>query len=194
MKIDIQNLLRELESFGKSNDKLALDRQEKMLNITPDTGVFLSILVQSNRAKRILEIGTSNGYSSIWLANAVDKIDGQVTTIEIQDHKIGKAKSNFERSGLAHRIRLIQGDAGSLIKTERSNSYDLIFLDSDREQYHEWWNDLVRILTPGGMLVVDNAISHEHEMLELSQVVKKNNFEHILVPIGNGELVILKPL
>lgn len=194
MDTDFQNLLRELESFGKSNDRQSSERQKKMLNITPDTGAFLSILIQSNKAKRILEVGTSNGYSTLWLAHSAAKIDGEVTTIEIQEHKIEKAKSNFERSGLAGQIQLIQGEAGNIIKSASINSYDFIFLDSDREQYLDWWNDLLRVLSPGGLLVVDNAISHAEEMAEFIDLIKKNNFEHSIIPIGNGELVVLKPL
>jgi predicted O-methyltransferase YrrM len=194
MKTALQDLLKEIESYGKANDQGASKRQQKMLNITPETGVFLSILIQSGRAKRILEIGTSNGYSTLWLANAVDLIDGKVTTVEIQDHKIEKAKSNFAKSGLGHRIELVQGDAGSFLKSAKPGSFDLIFLDSDREQYVEWWNDLALALAPGGLLIVDNATSHESELVSFRRMVDRSGYESSLVPIGNGELVVLKPL
>jgi predicted O-methyltransferase YrrM len=194
MQIELQNLLRELEVFGKSNDLEVNTRQQKMLNITTDTGMFLSLQIQACKAKRILEIGTSNGYSTIWLASAAAKVDGHVTTIEIQNHKIEKAKANFNRSGLQHKIQLIHLDAGIFLKSAELNSFDFIFLDSDREQYTGWWSELIRVLVPGGLLIVDNAISHENELIGFRHLVEKENFESAVVPIGNGELLVLKPL
>jgi predicted O-methyltransferase YrrM len=165
-----------------------------MLNITADTGPFLSILIQNCKARRVLEVGTSNGYSTLWLADALTRTDGTVVTIELQDHKVAKAKENFVRSGLNERIQQIQGDAGEYLKKAARESFDLIFLDSDREQYADWWSDLMAVLKPGGLLVVDNATSHAHELREFNSIVEQSQFMSSLVPLGNGELLILKPL
>src|SRR5205823_4960240 len=77
----LARLLDELAAFGRANDARETERARRMLNITPETGQFLAILVRATGARRILEIGTSNGYSTIWLAWAADETDGHVTTI-----------------------------------------------------------------------------------------------------------------
>ena len=91
-------LLKELEQFGLENDAKANDRSQKMLNITPDTGEFLLLLIRALKAKRVLEIGTSNGYSTLWLAQAVQPHGGQVTTLELEPHKADMARTNFQRA------------------------------------------------------------------------------------------------
>jgi predicted O-methyltransferase YrrM len=192
VKPGLLELLRELEAFGKTNDAANADRRQKMLNITHDTGVFLSVLVQASRSRNALEIGTSNGYSTLWLADAVGE-SGLVTTIEMAPHKLEMAERNFARAGVAARIRQIAGEAGSFMAACRDAEYDFIFLDSDREQYVEWWPALQRILRSGSLIVVDNAVSHAHQMEDFTALVAGTaGYLSSLSPIGNGELVILK--
>jgi predicted O-methyltransferase YrrM len=139
-----------------------------MLNITPDTGEFLAVLVKAMQARRILEIGTSNGYSTLWLADAAASIDGAVTTMEMSPQKIAMARQNFERAGLAQRITQREGDAGALLEQLGDGAFDLVFLDSRRSAYLDWWPALKRILRAGGLLVVDNATSHADEMADFT--------------------------
>jgi len=192
MKPELLELLRELEAFGTANDAASSDRRQKMLNITHDTGVFLSMLIQASRSRSVLEVGTSNGYSTLWLADAVGE-SGRVTTIEMATHKIELAERNFERAGIAARIQQVADEAGSFMAICRDAEYDFIFLDSDREQYVDWWSDLRRILRPGSLIVVDNAVSHAHQMEQFTALVASTTgYMSSLCPIGNGELVILK--
>ncbi|PTT50615.1 O-methyltransferase, partial [Aeromonas sp. HMWF014] len=81
----LEQLKRELEQFGAYNDSQQQTRGSKMLNITRDTGELLAVLVQTRGADAVLEIGTSNGYSTLWLAEAVRRLDGRVTTIELDE-------------------------------------------------------------------------------------------------------------
>ena len=186
-------LLQELEIFGKTNDAGTTDRSRKMFNITRDTGEFLLLLARAVEARRILEIGTSNGYSTLWLAYAVQKFSGSVITIEHSPLKAEMARTNFARVSLAPWIQLIEGDAGEILKQQADNSFGLIFLDANRQQYVNWWNDLRRVLALGGLLVVDNAVSHAGEMQGFVEVVRKTpDYLTALVPVGNGELMILK--
>jgi predicted O-methyltransferase YrrM len=192
MTPELGELLRELEDFGKTNDAATGDRGHRMLNITHDTGVFLALLIKATRARRVLEIGTSNGYSTLWLADAVGPA-GEVTTVEQAAHKRALAEHNFQRAGLAPRIRQIAGEAGAFLAGCGDAAYDFIFLDSDREQYVGWWPVIRRILAPGCLIVVDNAISHAHQMVDFTaQVAASAGYLSSLSPIGNGELVILK--
>jgi predicted O-methyltransferase YrrM len=186
----LQELLRELEQFGLDNDRVIADRPRRMLNITRDTGEFLSVLVRAMNAQRVLEIGTSNGYSTLWLALAAQSIDGHVTTVELSEFKTSLAAANFDRSGLSPLITQVRGEAGALLTGSADSSFDLVFLDSERSQYSGWWPDIRRVIRKGGLLVVDNAISHAAEMAAFAALVSSDlEFTTCTVPVGNGELL-----
>src|SRR5215207_3911322 len=160
----LESLKAELEGFGEANDRANAERHRRMLNITRETGELLAVLVRATAARRVLEIGTSNGYSTLWLAEAAMSVGGSVTTVDFADYKIGLASANFARSGLSPFITLVQDDAGRLLQRSDPGAYDLIFLDSERPQYPGWWPHLRRVLRPGGLLIVDNATSHVAQM------------------------------
>jgi predicted O-methyltransferase YrrM len=191
----LRSLLRELERFGAANDARVSRRQEKMLNITPETGELLAILVQGMKARRVLEVGTSNGYSTLWLADAVAAVSGSVVTVEASAAKAEMARHNLERSGLSPWVRQEVTDAGPFLRQQPPSQFDLIFLDSDRAQYVSWWPWLQSVLAPVGLLVVDNAVSHAAEIEGLlAQVRATAGWRSVVVPVGNGELVALKPI
>jgi predicted O-methyltransferase YrrM len=188
----LKTLLDELAAFGDAHDRAAESHAGRMLNITPDTGEFLAVLVKAMRAHRILEVGTSNGYSTIWLADAAGP-EGAVTTLELAPGKIAMARANFDRAALAQRITLLEGDAGTALANLFDASCDLVFLDSRRSDYMDWWPHLKRVLRPGGLLVVDNATSHAHEMAEFTEAVRADpHFTTSLVPVGKGEFLAVK--
>ena len=190
---ELMELLAELEDFGQKNDATITERPRRMLNITRDTGEFLVVLVKAMDAKRVLEIGTSNGYSTLWLARAARDVGGAVTTVELSELKIGMAKTNFARSGLERFITLVHDHAGNVLKRTPDASVDLLFLDSERPEYPGWWPDLKRVLRPGGLLVVDNATSHAEQMAPLVALVTADpTFSTSLVPVGNGEFLAVK--
>jgi predicted O-methyltransferase YrrM len=189
----LASLKGELERFGESNDATQTDRARRMLNITRDTGEFLSVLVRATLARRVLEIGTSNGYSTLWLAEAARDIGGSVTTVEVSDFKVKLASANFARSGLSGYIRLIHDEAARVLERSESNAFDLVFLDSERVEYPGWWPNLRRALRPGGLLVADNATSHQEQMAPFVALVKADpGFVTSLVPVGNGEFLAVK--
>ena len=189
----LENLLCELEQFGRDNDTSTAERPRKMLNITRDTGEFLALLVRGTLARRVLEIGTSNGYSTLWLASAARDIAGSVTTVDKSQYKIDLATKNFARSGLTSSISQVHDDAGHLLEGSPDGAFDLIFLDSERSEYCDWWPNLRRVLRPGGLLVVDNATSHPAEVASFIAVVKADpEFVTSLVPVGNGEFLAVR--
>lgn len=189
----LETLKAELERFGEANDAATTERPRRMLNITRDTGEFLAVLVRATAARRVLEIGTSNGYSTLWLAGAVREIGGSVTTVESAEYKIGLASANFARSGLSPFITLVHDDAGRLLQRTDQRAYDLIFLDSERQEYAGWLPQLHRVLREGGLLIVDNATSHVAEMASFIALVTADpRFETSLVPVGNGEFLAVK--
>ncbi len=189
----LEQLKRELELFGEQNDGAQQSRGSKMLNITRDTGELLAVLVQTRGADAVLEIGTSNGYSTLWLAEAVKRLGGRVTTIELDEGKRTMAAANFQRAGLEAWIEQLAGEAGTLLPTLPTAAYPLIFLDSDRQHYQAWWPEIQRLLAPRGLLVVDNATSHREELAEwMAEVAQDPAFATSLVPVGKGEWLVVR--
>jgi predicted O-methyltransferase YrrM len=90
----LRSFLQELERFGAENDARASLRQQKMLNLTPETGELLAILAHGAKARRVLEIGTSNGYSTLWLADAIQAVSGSVVTVDVSAAKAATARSS----------------------------------------------------------------------------------------------------
>jgi predicted O-methyltransferase YrrM len=180
-------LLDEVAGFGRANDARETERPKRMLNITPDTGQLLRILVHATGARRILEVGTSNGYSTLWLAWAATETDGHVTTLERAADKASMARANLERAGLAPWITLLEGIALESIAA-LDGPFDLIFLDADRPNYLAYANALLPLLRIGGLLVTDNVVSHADELVEfLARVKGDPTLDSVTVPVGNGE-------
>ncbi|MDQ1813076.1 class I SAM-dependent methyltransferase [Massilia sp. CCM 9210] len=141
-------------------------------------------------ARDILEIGTSNGYSTRWLADAVAPNGGTVTTVEMAPATLRMARENVAASGLGSFIEQVEGDAGQLLARSGDSSCDVLFLDSERTDYVGWWPGIRRVLRPHGLLIVDNATSHAAEMAPFMQAVAAEaGFSTALVTVGKGECV-----
>ncbi|MFX0182603.1 MAG: O-methyltransferase [Candidatus Hodarchaeota archaeon] len=160
----IEEVLTQLEEHRmleitkeKNNEKI--DKVDLSLAIPRDEGKFLYILTKLIRAKRILEIGTSFGYSTIWLAAAMKdaKIDGKVISFDVLPEKIEKAQFNLNSAGLADFVDLVQGDAMEFIQNS-SESFDMVFLDADKEDYPAFFKLCLPKLRPGGVILSDNVI------------------------------------
>jgi predicted O-methyltransferase YrrM len=193
MNAQRRELLEQLAALGQAHDQQATHRAGRFLNITPETGPFLALLLKATHARDVLEIGTSNGYSTIWLADAVQPSQGHVTTIEVSAAKVALATANFELAGLTAAITQVHAPAEDWLPTGPAAAFDFIFLDSDRSQYAAWWPWLLRLLRPGGLLVADNASSHPADFLTFNELVRTTpGVERVLVPLGKGELLIWK--
>ena len=192
-RTSLDTLLSELEAFGIANDAAQTERGSRMLNITRDTGELLAVLIQARGARRLLEIGTSNGYSTLWLARAAQALQGTVVTVEQAGDKFAMAQANFARAQLAGVIEQKLGDAGDVLRAAQDGAWDFIFLDSARSQYQAWWPQLDRVLAPGGVLVVDNATSHYEEMAAFLDGIRLDTrYTTCLVPVGKGEFIAVK--
>ena len=185
-------LLDELARFGDDNDARETERARRMLNITPETGRLLWILARSARATRILEVGTSNGYSTIWLADAARATGGRVTTLELNPAKVKLARENLARAGLADRVEVLEGRAVDSLGT-RPGPFDFVFLDADRGSYLTYLELVVPRLVPGGLLVADNVSSHAQELHDyLARVKSHPALFSVTVPVGKGEEISFK--
>ena len=187
----LRAFLTELYEFGRRNDAAHTAYGERMLNITPDTGELLRMLVIAGNLRRVLELGTSNAYSTIWLADGCRQVGGTVVTIDKSARKHAMALENIRRAGLESQVDARLADVGDLLPGLRD--FDLVFLDTNRDAYVDWWPDLQRTVRAGGLLVVDNAVSHGHELEAFVQLLAQTRgYSRVLLPIGNGELVVLR--
>jgi len=185
-------LLDDLWRRGDDNDARETERRRRMLNITPDTGRLLWILARAARAARILEIGTSNAYSTIWLADAARAIGGRVTTLERDADKVRLARENLARAGLAGWVDIREGPAAETL-TGLAGPFDLAFLDADRSSYRTYLELVVPKLAPGALLVADNVVSHGAELEDyLGRVKSHPGLFSVTVPVGKGEEVSLR--
>lgn len=188
----LQAFLDELAEAGRRHDAEEPEHGRRFLNITPETGRFLAILVRATGATRILEVGTSNGYSTIWLAWAADSAGGHVTTVERSADKVAMARTNLRRAGLTDRVTVREGTALDVL-TGLPGPYDLIFPDADRPNYLAYLSRVASLLPPGGLLVADNVVSHAGELREFLRALHSDpSFETVVLPLGNGQSVSYK--
>jgi predicted O-methyltransferase YrrM len=185
-------LLDELAQFGRDNDARETERPRRMLNITPETGRLLWILVCQARATRILEVGTSNAYSTIWLADAARETGGHVTTLEANPDKIAQARENLGRAELLDRVDVKPGRAADTLAA-LPGPFDFVFLDADRPSYGTYLELVAPKLRVGGLLVADNVVSHAAELEDYLRAVKSHHaLFSVTVPVGNGEEISQK--
>jgi predicted O-methyltransferase YrrM len=186
METHIQNLLHELYESGQKNDAYEQDRSKKMLNLEPGTAQFMSILVRSSQRKRILEIGTSNGYSTIWLAWAARSTGGHIISIDRDEQKLLQADVNLQRAQLREFVDFFHGDATEIV-TDFPGPFDFVFFDADRTSAPKQVQLLLPKLTPDVFVLADNALSHPDEIAGYLTAIKGiPEFEHMVVPVGKG--------
>ena len=186
MRPQLVELLAAIEQQGRENDERESDRVRKMLNLEPDTAKLLNILARSSGAKRVLEIGTSNGYSTIWLASAVAETGGKIISIERSPEKQAMARENLGRAGLLDRVELRLGDATAIVR-ELTGPFDFVFFDADRISAPEQLRLLLPKLAPEVFVLSDNVLSHPAEIAGyLAAVATLEGFEHMVVPVGKG--------
>ena len=173
-------------------DSTQVDRLNRYRNIEPESALYLAMQIRIQRSKRILEIGTSTGYSTLWLANAAQETDGQITTLEIDPLRTAQAKKYAEELNFAHLIDFIITDAQDFL--QHSNEvYDFILLDAERDAYLDYWAYLQKMINPkGGVLIVDNVISHASEVKAFIQQVKQDSrFMTTTLSLGAGLFLVM---
>ena len=142
-------LLTELEEYATLN---------KVPIAEPETARLMSVLTKLVRPKKILEVGTAIGYSSIIMAQGLDA-DGKITTLEYDSKTAEIARENIKRAGLADKIQVIEADAKDYLSyLDEDETYDMVFLDGPKAHYLFMLEDAVRLLRKGGLLVSDNIL------------------------------------
>jgi predicted O-methyltransferase YrrM len=177
----------ELYAVSHAHDQAHSDRLERFRNVEPTTAELLGVLIRATGARRILELGTSNGYSTIWLADAADATGGAVVSIDLDPTRTRLARENLRVAGLAHRVELRTEDAARALERSGDGVWEFVFLDSERPAYPSYLRDLVRTLAPGGLLAIDNVESHAHELVEFTELVEAEpELTQTVVPVGAG--------
>lgn len=186
-------LLEELHHHGVTHDADKPDRLDRLRNLEPDTAALLALLARATRARKLLELGTSNGYSTIWLADAARTNGGTLVSVEIDPGRSAQAARNLDRAGLRSLVELRVQDAADTLKQSHDSEWDMIFLDAERPAYPGYWPDLVRTLKPGGLLAVDNVLSHAGQVAGFRALVSADpRVTEALAPTGAGALLIVR--
>jgi predicted O-methyltransferase YrrM len=186
-------LLDELHRDGLEHDEGKADRLQRLRNVEPDTARVLALMVRATGARRVLELGTSNGCSTIWLADAVRSVGGRMLSVDIDAGRSAMAAQNLETGGVRDLVELRVEDAATTLRASPDGAWDMIFLDAERSAYAHYWADLLRVLRPGGLLAVDNVLSHAGEVLELRALVDAEELvSDAVVPTGAGLLVVVR--
>ena len=182
----LRKLLQELEERGRENDARVTERPRMMLNLEPASAQLLSILVRASGVTRAIEVGTSNAYSTIWLAWSLAPVGGRIVSIDRNPDKHALARENLRRADFLDRVELLTGDAAE-IGRGLAGPFDLVFLDADRRKFPEIMQILLPKLAPKVLVIADNVLSHPEEIAEYLKLISAlPDFQHTIVPVGKG--------
>ena len=190
MKAKLKAYLETVYSESRAHEDTQPERAAGWRNLHPDSAALLAVLVRAKQARKVLEVGTSNGYSTLWLADAVRDTGGSLCTLEIDKARKKAARQNLRETKLEDFVRMEVCDAGEFLR-DYPKYFDVVLLDADRSQYTAYWPHLQRILTkPGSLLVVDNVLSHADEVQAFIALVEADkNFSSMVLDIGAGLLL-----
>lgn len=165
--------------------------QKQFWNVPRKTGVLLNMFIKMMNAKSVLEVGTSNGYSGIWLAKALKETGGKLTTIEYYDKRQSVAIENFKICGVDDVVRPLQGSACDVIESlDESEKFDFVFIDANKREYVKYFELVKPHLTPKAMIVADNIISHAEKVQTFIDAVDADDeFQYEIVEVPGGILV-----
>ncbi len=179
----VQAIIDRVVDAAARHDATQEDRLDRWRVLEPDAGRFVWFLAQAAGARTIVEIGTSRGVSTLWLADVARAIGGRVVSYDTDAAAQRDAAAVLTEAGLAEFVDLRLEDGGEV---------DLLFLDAERTEYSSWWPHPLRVLRPGGVLVADNALSHPDEIAPLRDLLVQDLTAVTTIPVGKGELVAVR--
>jgi len=187
----IAQRMQYLEQIDARDRDDGTPRLQRLRQIPPETGRFIALLAAGAPPGRCIEIGTSAGYSALWLALACRLRGDQLTTYELLDGKVALARETLASAGVTDVVQLVHGDARDHLADLTDIAF--CFLDAEKESYAECYEAVVPRLTSGGILVADNAINHAATLQPmLDRALADSRVDAVIVPIGKGELVCRK--
>jgi caffeoyl-CoA O-methyltransferase len=166
-------------------------KAQRLRQIPPETGRFLALLAVSAPPGPVLEIGTSGGYSGLWLILACISRGDRLTTFEVAQDKVQLAGQTFAAAGVETHVQQVQGDARELLAGFERIAF--CFLDAEKDIYQDCYDRVIPRLAPGGFFVADNVISHQAELEGfVERALADERVDALVVPIGKGLLVCRK--
>lgn len=165
--------------------------QKEFWNIPRKTGVLINTFIKMMNIQNALEIGTSNGYSGLWITKALKKTGGMLTTIEYYDKRQSIAIENFKKCGVNDIVRPLQGDACTLLQAlDNTEKFDFVFIDANKREYVKYFELIKPHLTPKAIIIADNIISHAEKVQTFIDAVDADNeFQYEIVEVPGGILI-----
>jgi caffeoyl-CoA O-methyltransferase len=154
-------------------DDLGKNQRRGTMNVPVEDGELLRLFAGASRARRVVEIGTSNGYSGIWFCLALKSTGGRLITHEIDEGRAKLAKENFKRAGVDDIVTLVEGDAHETIK-KLEGPIDILFLDADKSGYMDYMGKLLPLVRPGGLILAHNTTNAGADMQDYLKAVTTN--------------------
>jgi predicted O-methyltransferase YrrM len=198
----LQMGVREPDILKKLREQTA-NMPERNMQILPEQGQFISMLVKILNPQRVLEIGTYTGYSSLCMALALP--DVRITAVDKNAEWTKIAQKYWQNAGVSNRIKLIIGPALDTLKTFNDQSFDLVFIDADKRNYINYYEESLRIVKENGIILIDNilwrgrVIDLDHDDLGTQTIRKLNDFvsndsrvDICMLPLGDGLTVARK--
>lgn len=187
----IEERMRYLQSLDHQDRLDGKPLLQRLRQIPPETGKFIALLAACAPEGDHLEIGTSAGYSTLWLALACREVGRKLVTFEVLKEKARLAEETFKTAGVENVVKLVAGDAREHLDDYREVAF--CFLDAEKEVYHDCYEKVVPNLVKGGLLVADNAISHQEILTPMiRRALSDERVDALVVPIGSGVLVCRK--
>lgn len=200
MIVNVLNRLEKRSNLEKSR-RVNVASDERMLAITKDTGELINMILRIKKAKNMLEIGMSVGYSTIWCADIIKENRGSIFTIEKNPKKINMAKKNFDDAGVSNIVKIQEGVAMNILKEfcgkkKFQNFFDFVLIDADKENVIEYFKRVFPLVKINGIIITDNMLypeKYRKEMKKFSNYLRKNRkVKSITSSIGNGEEITIK--
>ena len=180
-----------LEQIDTRDREDGTPRSQRLRQIPPETGKFLALLAANVPDGMYLEIGTSAGYSTLWISVACEMLGRTIHTFEVLPEKINLARETFRIAQVEKTVNLVKGDIRNYFTQFENIAF--CFLDAEKEIYGECYEAIVPKLMTGGLLVADNAINHQETLKPmLDRALADERVDAMIVPIGKGELVCRK--
>lgn len=177
-------VLNRLYEDDAAQRRAGLPSSQRTRNVDVETGRFLMVTARAMGARAVLEVGSSNGLSTIWLALAMRSTFGQVTGTEILPNRVEEANANLAEAGLAEFGRVIFGDARATAGT-LSGPLDFVFIDAEKDDYIAHFEAAFPLLRSGGLVLADNVVSHDVSLYQ-SMLRARDDVETVTLPLERG--------
>jgi predicted O-methyltransferase YrrM len=156
------------------------NQRQGMMNVSPQDGRLLRLLTETTGARHVVEIGTSNGYSAIWICLGLLNTEGRLTTFEINPDRARLARENFKRAGVDRAVTLVEGDAHKEV-LKLKGPIDILFLDADKPGYIDYLNKILPLLRPGGLILAHNMNYPRPDPRYIKAITTDQNLETIFL-------------